>query len=321
MAYTILVSLPVEQRHKDLLEAAAPGCTFRYKPLAEITEADAADVQIIIGNVPAPVVKAAPGLKWMQTNSAGVEAYIQPGVLPKDAVLTNATGAYGLAISEYMTAVLLSMMKRLPTYRDAQHRHVWKSQGQVKSIYGSTILVVGMGDIGGEFGARMKAMGATVIGVRRTDTRPVSYADEVHTIADLDTLLPRADVVALSLPGTAETVGLIDKKRLAAMKPGSYLVNVGRGTCVDTDALCEALQSGHLAGAALDVTDPEPLPADHPLWDVETALITPHVSGHYHLQETFERIVRISAENLRHFLAGEPLKNVVDFSTGYRKLV
>ena len=319
--YRILVSLPVEDRHKALLEAAAPGCSFCYKELSAITPADAADKDIILGNVPVPVVQAAPQLKWLQTNSAGVEAYIRPGVLPGGAHLTNATGAYGLAISEYMVAVLLSMMKRLPTYRDAQHAHVWKSQGKVKSIYGSTVLVLGLGDIGGEFAKRIRAMGGYVIGVRRTDTRPSPVAEEVYTIDALDSLLPRADVVAMALPGTPETARLMNRERLACMKDGAYLVNVGRGAAVDTDALCDALKSGHLAGAAMDVTDPEPLPPDHPLWDVETALITPHVSGHYPLQETFERIGRITAENLGHFLAGEPLRNEVDFSTGYRRLV
>ncbi|MBR4889380.1 MAG: D-2-hydroxyacid dehydrogenase [Clostridia bacterium] len=317
----ILVSLPVEDSHKALLEAAAPGCCFCYKELSAITPADAEDKDIIIGNVPVPVVQAAKNLQWLQTNSAGVEGYIRPGVLPEGARLTNATGAYGLAISEYMVAVLLSMMKRLPTYRDTQHKHIWASQGKVKSIYGSTVLVLGMGDIGGEFAKRAKAMGAYVIGVRRTDTRQSDVADEVHTYKELDELLPRADVVAMSLPGTPETTNIISRERLALMKDGAYIVNVGRGTAIDTNALCDALRSGKLAGAALDVTEPEPLPEDHPLWDIETALITPHVSGHYHLQETFERIVRISAENLRHFLAGERLRNEVDFSTGYRKLV
>ena len=317
----ILVSLPVEDRHKALLEAAAPGCSFRYKELSAIVPADAEDVDVILGNVPTPVVQAAKNLKWLQTNSAGVEGYIRPGVLPENAHLTNATGAYGLAISEYMVAVLLSMMKRLPTYRDTQHKHIWASQGNVKSIYGSTVLVLGMGDIGGEFAKRVKAMGAYVIGVRRTDTRQSDVADEVHTYKELDELLPRADVVAMSLPGTPETTGILSRERLALLKDGAYVVNVGRGTAIDTDALCDALNSGKLAGATLDVTDPEPLPEDHPLWDIETALITPHVSGHYHLQETFERIVRISAENLQHFLNGEPMRNEVDFATGYRKLV
>ena len=139
-------------------------------------------------------------------------------------------------------------------------------------------------------------------------------------LEDLDQLLPQADVVAVTLPGTEATRGLINKERLAKMKEGAVLLNVGRGFIVDTEALCDALESGHLSGAGVDVTDPEPLPSDHRLWKIPTAVITPHVSGFYHLRETHERIVEIFAENLEHFRNGEPLRNQVDFSTGYRKL-
>ena len=136
----------------------------------------------------------------------------------------------------------------------------------------------------------------------------------------VDEYLPQADCVAITLPGTTATKGMFDAERMAKMKDGAILLNVGRGMIVDTDALCAALENGKLAGAGVDVTDPEPLPADHPLWKMENAVITPHISGGYHLQETHDRIVRIMAENLKRFLAGEPLRNVVDFSTGYRKL-
>ena len=182
------------------------------------------------------------------------------------------------------------------------------------------MLVLGMGDIGGEFGRRVKALGAHVIGVRRTDTRCPDYADEVHLTADLDRLLPLADVVAVTLPGTKETAGLLDRRRIGLMKPGAVVLNVGRGIVIDTEALCDALESGHLGGAGLDVTDPEPLPPDHRLWDIPNAVITPHISGFYHLPETLERIIQISASNLKAFAEGKPLRNIIDFSTGYRKL-
>ena len=177
-----------------------------------------------------------------------------------------------------------------------------------------------MGDIGGEFAKRVKALGAYVIGVRRTDTRCPDYADEVHLTADLDVLLPRADVVAIAMPGTRETAHLMDRRRIGLMKEGAVLLNVGRGAIVDTEALCDALESGHLLGAGLDVTDPEPLPQGHRLWEIPSAVVTPHISGFFHLQETLERIIRISAENLKAYRCSEPLRNLVDFSTGYRRL-
>ena len=328
-----LVTIPTGERHRNLLQQAVPGWEFRFRgtdtlvcapqealPGQPVTQEDVDWAQVILGNVPAAMLHGSPALEWLQTNSAGVEAYIQPGVLAGDTLLTNATGAYGLAIAEHMLGMLLELFKKLELYRDAQKSGAWQSQGAVKAVYGSTVLVLGMGDIGGEFAARCKALGAKVIGVRRSPRPCPEYADEVHLLEDLDSLLPQADVVAITLPGTDATRGLMSRERLAKMKEGAVLLNVGRGFIVDTEALCDALERGHLSGAGVDVTDPEPLPPTHRLWNIPTAVVTPHISGFYHLRETHERIVDIFLENLRHFQAGEPLRNLVDFATGYRKL-
>lgn len=328
-----LVTIPTGERHRNLLQQAAPGWEFRFRgtdtlvcapqealPGRPVTQEDVDWAQVILGNVPAAMLHGSPALEWLQTNSAGVEAYIQPGVLAGDTLLTNATGAYGLAIAEHMLGMLLELFKKLELYRDAQKSGAWQSQGAVKAVYGSTVLVLGMGDIGGEFAARCKALGAKVIGVRRSPRPCPEYADEVHLLEDLDSLLPQADVVAITLPGTDATRGLMSRERLAKMKEGAVLLNVGRGFIVDTEALCDALERGHLSGAGVDVTDPEPLPPTHRLWNIPTAVVTPHISGFYHLRETHERIVGIFLENLRRFQAGEPLRNLVDFATGYRKL-
>lgn len=328
-----LVTIPTGERHRNLLQQAAPGWEFRFRGTdtlvcapqealsgQPVTQEDVDWAQVILGNVPAAMLHGSPALEWLQTNSAGVEAYIQPGVLAEDTLLTNATGAYGLAIAEHMLGMLLELFKKLELYRDAQKSGAWQSQGAVKAVYGSTVLVLGMGDIGGEFAARCKALGAKVIGVRRSPRPCPEYADEVHLLEDLDSLLPHADVVAITLPGTDATRGLMSRERLAKMKEGAVLLNVGRGFIVDTEALCDALERGHLSGAGVDVTDPEPLPPTHRLWNIPTAVVTPHISGFYHLRETHERIVGIFLENLRHFQAGEPLRNLVDFATGYRKL-
>lgn len=328
-----LVTIPTGERHRNLLQQAAPGWEFRFRgtdtlvcapqealPGQPVTQEDVDWAQVILGNVPAAMLHGSPALEWLQTNSAGVEPYIQPGVLAGDTLLTNATGAYGLAIAEHMLGMLLELFKKLELYRDAQKSGAWQSQGAVKAVYGSTVLVLGMGDIGGEFAARCKALGAKVIGVRRSPRPCPEYADEVHLLEDLDSLLPQADVVAITLPGTDATRGLMSRERLAKMKEGAVLLNVGRGFIVDTEALCDALERGHLSGAGVDVTDPEPLPPTHRLWNIPTAVVTPHISGFYHLRETHERIVGIFLENLRHFQAGEPLRNLVDFASGYRKL-
>ena len=335
----VLVTIPVEPTHVEKLKAAGPGCEFRFRQAAALpsgkhaqlpftqlletepaTQEDVDWADIILGNVSSGLLHGNEKLQWLQTNSAGVEEYIRPGVLGPDTLLTNATGAYGLAISEHMLAMLLGIMKKLELYRDGQHQENWESQGAVRSIYGSTVLVLGMGDIGGEFGMRCKALGAKVIGVRRKNARKPAYADEVRLIDELDQLLPMADVVAITLPGTEATRNLIDRRRIGLMKPGAVLLNVGRGYIVDTEALCDALESGALSGAGVDVTEPEPLPKGHRLWQIPTAVVTPHISGFYHLKETHERIVGIFADNLGRFLQGDALRNQVDFATGYRKL-
>jgi len=319
----ILVTVPLEERHVDMLKEAAPNCEFKFGDFMgkeNITEEDVQWAEIILGNVDAKHIKGSEKLLWLQTNSAGVEPYLGSGVLANHTKLTNATGAYGLAISEHMLGMYLEVIKKLNLYRDAQLKEEWGTQGSVKSIYGATVLVLGMGDIGGEFAMRCKALGAYVIGVRRKDAQKPDYADEVYLTEELDNILPRADVVAISLPGTKETQNMFDSERISKMKDGAVILNVGRGTIIDTEALCDALESGKLLGAGLDVTNPEPLPKGHRLWQIPTAVVTPHISGYYHLQETHERIVRIFAENLKKFFKGEELKNSIDFSTGYRKL-
>lgn len=315
----ILVGLPVNEHHKKVLAAKAGGAEIVYKLTKTVTAEDIADVEVIIGNVAAKLLPAAKKLKWLQLNSAGADAYIKPGAMPEGVALTNATGAYGLALSEHMLAQLLAMMKKLYPYYENQKQCLWHDEGPVTSIYGATALVVGLGDIGGNFASRLKALGAHVIGMRRRSMAVPDYADEMASLDQLDTYLAKADIVASSLPGTAATLHLFNKERFAAMKQGAYFLNIGRGSAVVTADLCAAVQSGHLAGAAVDVTDPEPLPADHPMWKVPGIYITPHISGQYHLPATLDNIINIAADNLAAFRAGKPLRNEVDFTTGYKK--
>lgn len=318
MREKILCLLPVTEQEAASLTAAAPvGSQVCFQESA--SSEDLADVTILLGSVPPERLRKAPALRWIQIQSAGTEGYCEPGILPSGVVLTNSSGGYGPGIAEHMLAMLLALGKRLPAYWDQQHQGLWKSCGQVTGIEGSVCLSVGMGDIGGNFIRRMKALGAVTLGVRRTPGPCPDWLDELVPLESLDQVLPRADVVALSLPGTSGTRGMFDRRRLSLMKRGSILLNVGRGTAVDTEALTDLLKSGHLAGAGLDVTDPEPLPPEHPLWHTPGALITPHCSGYYHWEGTRRRIVALAVENLRRWSAGQPLENQVDPETGYRR--
>ena len=212
----------------------------------------------------------------------------------------------------------LALAKDLLLYRDRQRQQRWQAiERPVRSIDGSRVLCVGMGDIGASFARRAHALGAEVVGVRRRAAPAPDYCLRVVGVEALDEELPQADVVALSLPGTPETARLFDAARLARCKRGAILINVGRGGTVDHDALAAAIESGALYGAALDVTDPEPLPPDHPLWRLDTVLITPHISGRFSLPRTLENIVEIFAHNLRRFAAGQTLDNQMSRRTRY----
>jgi phosphoglycerate dehydrogenase-like enzyme len=309
----ILVLLPIKEEQKILLEKQAPGVQYVYKTLADLDVETLRAADIIIGNPPPEMLSDAPKLKWIQLNSAGSDAYVKKGVLKDDVLLTNATGAYGLAISEHMIGMLLQLIKKLHIYRNNQKSHLWHDEGEVKSIYHSKVLIIGLGNIGGEFAKRLKAFGAYTIGVKRTLTPKPDFIDELYVQDKIDELLPLADIVAITIPSTKETYKMFSIDRLKRLKKGAVLLNVGRGNVVDTEALCDVVESGHLSGAGLDVTDPEPLPANHRMWDVENIIITPHISGGYHIPETLEAIVDISAGNLKRFMAEEKLINLVNF--------
>ena len=313
----ILVLLPFGDSQKKALEAMASGCLFSYPSRQDLTQELIDKAHVILGNVPAARLASAANLEWMQLNSAGARDYIVSGHFPRGASLTNATGAYGLAISEHMLAMLLMLQKNLHRYHDNQKAALWQSEGPVTAIAGSTTLVIGLGDIGGEFARRMKLLGSYTIGLKRQAGPKPDFLDELHLTAELDQLLPRADVVELSLPDTPATRHLLNRERLAAMKKTAILLNVGRGNSIDTDALCDALASGRLMGAGMDVTDPEPLPPEHRLWKQPNAIITPHVSGGYSLAATRERILAIALDNFARYLDGRALGNLVDFEAGY----
>ena len=314
---TILNLLPLTDAQQDAFRAAAPGAEHIFAPTASLRySADTATAEqlaaatVILGCPSGEGLSAAGNLKWLHTWSAGVDPYLRPGVLPAGAALTCSAGAYGPAVSGHMLAMLLALMKRLPQYRDWQNERIYTDLGAVKTLAGATVLVGGCGDIGSPFARLCKALGAgRVVGLRRDPSKPAGGFDEIHPLSDLDALLPRADVVALALPSAPETDGLLDERRLALMKPDAILLNAGRGAAVDCDALARLMAAGRLWGAGLDVTSPEPLPEDHPLWLQPRALLTPHVAGGGHLASTMERIVDIALDNLKRYCAGLPLRN------------
>ena len=313
---TILHLLPLTDEQKAAFQAAAPNEEHLFLPTSD--RQGASDIPadwreratVLMGFVPPADLKAFPRLKWVQSWNAGVDPYLVPGVLPDGVILTCAAGAYGPAVSEHLLAMLLAIYKRLPAYRDQQSARTWADLGHVRSLRGETVLVGGTGDIGRHFAHLCRALSAkTVMGLHRTDT-PAEGFDQTFPLSEIDALLPQADVVALALPHNPGTAGLMDRRRLLLMKPDAVLLNAGRGSAIDCTALAEVLSLGHLLGTGLDVTDPEPLPPDHPLWDAPRALITPHTAGGYnHMQVTLDQLQALFLDNLGRFLSGQPLRS------------
>jgi len=277
----------------------------------------ASETVVIFGNPKTDFLRVCPRLKWLQLQTAGADGYIN-GELGDKVLLSCASGGFGHAVSEHMVALTFELLKKLHLYRDEQSACRWQNRGKVKSIQGAVILVIGLGDIGSCYARRMKAMGAYLIGVRRTAHSKPEYLDELLLPQQMESVFPRADVVALSVPGTKDTVGLIGRQQLAMMKKDAVVINAGRGSAIDTDALCDALESGTLAGAGLDVVNPEPLPSEHRLWRLENAVITPHISGFRYMPETVQYVMKINLENALRFVRGERLGSLVDYETGYR---
>lgn len=316
-----LFAAELEAAELDELAKLAPNVRVvaglsRAQALERAAEAHAIDARYAT----AEFLARAPNVRWVQSMSAGVDRYMQvKPLIDNDAiVLTNMRGAYGPAIADHVFAMLLSLTRGLRFYAERQAESSWTRAGdqvQPFALEGRTMLVVGLGGIGTEVADRAHGFGMRVLATRRSDSASPAYVERVGKPEELLQLLPSADVVALCVPLTPETERMFDASAFAAMKPEAILINIARGKVVDTDAMLAALDSGRLGGACLDVTDPEPLPAEHPLWKAKNVLITPHVAANAELSE--ERSWAVLRENVRRFGAGEPLLNVVDKKAGY----
>ena len=309
MSEYILNLLPVREEEKKEFEAIAPRAVHVYAGRRTVTEEQMRSATVIFGWPRPRDMKNARSLRWFQTMWAGTEEY--EGMLPQGVLFTCSAGTNSRSVAEHMLACLLAACRRLPTYRDSQRAHQWEDEGAMKTLLGATVLVLGAGHIGGEFAKMCRGLGAHTVGLKRTVRGEVPGFDQVGTMEEMDRWLPRADVVAMALPHSPETAGLMDERRLRLMKEDAVLLNAGRGSVLDQQALAKVMGEGRLWGAALDVTDPEPLPQDSPLWDIPNLLITPHVAGGMRLEITRRACIQLAQDNLRRYLAGEALVNQV----------
>ena len=308
--------------HKAQIQKTAEELGFapHFFTLDQFEEAKACVQDCEILYAPSPdLLRAAPAtLKWYCCSFAGVDPYCKdPAIFANpDCILTN-SNVYGVTIAEHVVMVTLMLLRRMPEYEEVVRNRSWSNQLPIRSIRDNEFTILGTGNIGVNVADRMRGMGAAkIIGLSRSG-RPHPAFDEVHPIADLDKVLPDTKILVMALPGTAETIHILNRERIALLPKDAYIINVGRGTAIEQEPLIEALNEGRIAGAALDVMDPEPLPHDHPLWSAKNLILTPHVSGNMTLGYTCDTNVAMFCEDLKNYAAGKPLNGFVDRTKGY----
>jgi D-3-phosphoglycerate dehydrogenase len=307
---------PVDARHIDRIAATWPGVNIINTDQKGIVKA-LFEADYFCGHAKVPVpwddIVAAGRLRWVQSSAAGMDWLLVPSVIASEITITTASGVLADQVSEHGLALTLAWHRNLgafildqftasgnPDYRRFKRK-------PTRDLTEKTVGIVGFGGVGRRFSEVVRPFARRILATDLYPENRPAHVDELWPADRLDDLLRQADVVFLSLPLCTETRGIIDRTRLAAMKEGALLVNMARGPLVDSDALAEAIASGHLAGAVMDVTSPEPLPADHPLWNFPQVLITPHVGGQ--IRWRFDDVCDIFCENVRRYSAGEPLIN------------
>lgn len=289
-----------------------------YKNLTE----EIRDAEVFVGwSLRVEQVAAAKRLRWVHSTAAAVHQLLSPELLAGDVVLTNATQVHGPVVAEHALALILALAKRIPSAVKLQQRGVWgqaamwEERPRPREFAGATLGAIGLGSIGGELVRLARGIGMKVVAAREHPEKGTGGADAVYGPEQLEQVLGQSNYVVLAAPLTEKSRGLMNAERLAQMKPEAFLINVSRGALVDEAALAAALEKHTIAGAALDVFATEPLPAESPLWRLENLLITPHTAAV--TERLWERHYELFADNLRRYLAGQPLRGVVDKARGY----
>jgi phosphoglycerate dehydrogenase-like enzyme len=285
-------------------------------------DAEIADTDVLVSwSLREEQWKKAQRLRWIHCPASGTNGVLCAGVVASAVPVTNAAEVHGDAVAEHVMALMLMAARRLDCARDLQNAGewsmdaLWHARPRPRHVRGAQVMVVGMGAIGSRVAEYCAALGMHVVGVRQDASKSAAGVERMASFEQMEEALGECDFVLLAVPTTPQTRGMMNAARLARMKEGSWLINVGRGALVDEKALAEALRGGKPGGAALDVFDPEPLPQDSPLWHAENVIITPHEGGFH--EQMWEEHYAIFSDNLRRLLAGEALRNLVDKRRGY----
>jgi phosphoglycerate dehydrogenase-like enzyme len=282
-----------------------------------------AETEVLLSNpvVPDDILARAPKLKWLQLTSAGADRLIDSELVRSSAAVTTASGIHAVPIGEYVIGAMIAFAKGFPRSFRSQQENTWRPY-IAGELEGATVGIVGLGAIGRHVARLAKAFGMRVIATRRSQDERMPGVDcgepdvdDMYRRDELHALLSESDYVVLAVPLTEESRHLIGEAELSAMKRSAVIVNIARGAVIDQAALIRAVKNGVIGGAALDVTDPEPLPPESELWTLDNIMITPHISGG--TPRYMDRAIELFCDNLRRYLAGEPLRNVVDPARGY----
>jgi D-2-hydroxyacid dehydrogenase (NADP+) len=299
-----------------------PEMRVLHLPNYDTLPAELPDTDIFVGySLRAPQLQVAKKLKWLHSTATGVAQLMYPELRNSGIVVTNPSGIFAAPIAEHTIGLMVALAKNFPDavrHQDAQHwgqQDIWDRSQRLTELNGQTLLIVGYGSIGRELGRRARVFDMRVWGVTRSGKGDTTHTDKIVAVNQLERVLPEADYIVLAAPETAETKHLIDAARIAKMKRGARLINVARGSLLDEAALIRALETGALAGAALDVTGTEPLPADSPLWKAPNLFITPHTSGVS--DRLWLRQTALLMDLLERWFDGRELFNQVDFARGY----
>lgn len=310
----------LKEKHKKLIEETAEkaGAHVCYAESENSFPAGFEDPDIIYG-FGIETARKSKNLKWLCVPSAGVDYLMKPDSFANDdCILTNSAGAYGVSIAEHIIAVTLMMMRRLTEFHAETINKTWGTPRAQTSLKDCRITVLGTGDIGTSFAKRAAAFEpAKLIGINRSGLCIDPVYEKICKISELDSILPSTDLLVMSLPATSETENILSRERIDMLPEGAFIVNVGRGSAIDEDALADALDSTKIAGAALDVFRTEPLPETSRLWNTPNLLITPHVAGNLTLDHTLNRNVEMFCEDLLNYANGLPMKHAVDRKRGY----
>ncbi len=282
----------------------------------DVTEDQIQEAEIMVGFPDPKILKNARNLKWLHLSSIGVDKHVDKALYANpDILLTNSSGIYGKPISDHIIGYMIALTRNFPFFIRNQEKSAWIKKDANKDLFGSTALIVGFGDVGRNLARKLKAFDVHTIAVKRTPSEKPDYLDELYTTEMLESLIPRADFIILCLAATPETIGIMSRKKIALMKTDAYLINIGRGSLIDQDALYDALSENRIAGAAADSSTPEPLPNDSKFWKLDNMIITPHCSGKS--PTTYMRQFSVFRDELRRFSKGEKLKNLIDFDLKY----